>query len=287
MTFLETRQRIAEILGVDSTDTTSDANATMINKLKEWVNARYRAISGSRTWNWLIKDSITQTVVEITTGTVTATTDSTTITFSSAPAVSVAQWYIQFSDSNDWYQISTHTAAVTTAVLANVFVGTTSSTLTYTLRKVYYSLPTDVSSVLDIKQARDGISLQYISARQLDYLVARRPRTGEPQYYSIVGLDPTVAATATKQYRVEFYPSPNLRMNLNVRYYHVVAELSADTDVPFTPEAAKIEYLSLDSAPVKLPIQRRLFQNTPNLPSATDPENKAAEPKPPDADIAA
>jgi len=72
MTFLEVRQRIAEIIGVDSTDTTTDANATMVNKLKEWVNSRYRAICGSRAWNFLIKDAIIQTTTEITTGTVTA-----------------------------------------------------------------------------------------------------------------------------------------------------------------------------------------------------------------------
>lgn len=236
MTFLEIRQRIAEQLGIDSADTTTDSNATIANKLKEWVNSRYRALAAKRTWNWLIKDAIIQTTTEITTGTVTATLASTTITFSSGPTPSVAQWFIQFSSSDDWYQITSHTAAATTATLANAYLLTTSSTLTYTLRKVYYPMPTDVGRILNIKQTRDDISLKYIAPRLLDRLVADRTRSGEPEFYSIAGLDPSVAATATKQFRLEFYPVANVAMNLNIRYYQVLAELSADTDIPFIPE---------------------------------------------------
>lgn len=231
MTFLEIRQRVAEIIGVDSTSTTTDANATMVNKLKEWVNARYRVICASRKWNWLLKDGIVQTTTEITTGTVTATTDVTTITFSSGPTPSVAGWFIQFSDSEDWYLISAHTATQTGATLANAFLGTTSSTLTYTLRKVYYTLPSDIGAILSVKQTRDDVKLRYISPRQLDNLIPDRDRTGEPEFYSIVGLD------SSQLYKVEFYPVPNVRMNIIVRYYQVAAEMSADGDTPLIPEA--------------------------------------------------
>lgn len=235
MTFLEIRQRVAEILGVDSTDTTTDANATMVNKLKEWVNARYRYLAGRRSWNWRLQDTIIQTVEEITTGTVTATNASTTITFSSGPTPSVAKWFIQFSDTDDWYEITSHTAAATTAVLANAYLGTTSSTLTYTLRKVYYSLPSTVGKILNAKQTRDDVSLRYISPRQIDYFVPDRTQVGEPQYYSITGLDQTIAATADQKYRVEFYPVPNDTMNINFRHYAIPAELSADGDIPIFP----------------------------------------------------
>ncbi len=230
MTFLEIRQRIAEQLGLDSSDTTTDNNATMVNKLKEWVNARYRAIAASRSWNWLIKDAILQTTTEITTGTVTATLASTTITFSSAPAVSVAGWFIQFSSSDDWYLISAHTAAQTGATLANAYILTTSSTLTYILRKAYYVLPTDTHKILSMKQTRSDIPLRYIAPRMLDQLVPDRMRTGEPEFYTISGVD------SSRQYKVEFYPVPNVAMNINIRYYHVVAELSGDSDVPIIPE---------------------------------------------------
>lgn len=231
MTYLKIRQRIAEIIGVDSADTTSDSNATMVNKLKEWVNNRYRALAAKRSWSWLLKDAIIQTTTEITTGTVTATLASTTITFTNAPTPSVVGWFIQFSDSNDWYEIATHTAATTTATLTAAYLGTTSSTLTFRLKKVYYVLPTDTGKILNLKQTRDDISLKYVPARKLDRLVTDRPRSGEPEFYSIVGVD------SSRQYKVEFYPTPSVAMNINARYYRVVAEMSSDSDVPIIPEA--------------------------------------------------
>ncbi len=235
MTFLKIRQRIAEIIGVDSTDTTADANATMITKLKEWVNARYRYLAGRRSWNWRLQDTIIQTVTEITTGTVTATLASTTITFTNAPTPSVAKWFIQFSDTEDWYEISAHTAATTTATLANAYLGTTSSALTYKLRKVYYSLPSTVGKILDAKQTRNDVSLRYVSPRELDHYVPDRTVTGKPCYYSITGLDTSIAATADQKYRVEFFPVADVSMNINFRHYQIPAELSADGDIPLFP----------------------------------------------------
>ena len=232
MTFLEIKQRIAEQLGISSADTTTDANATIAAKLTEWVNARYRVLAGKRSWNWLIKDSIVQTVVDVTTGTVTATLGSANITFSTGPTLSAAGWFIQFSDSNDWYEISTHTAAATAAVMTVPYLGTTSSTLTYVLRKVYYALPTDTNKILNISQHRVwNTTLQYIPARILDQYESLRNSIGRPRFYSISGVD------SSRQYKMELFPTPDVAMNLNVRRYCIVAELSADGDVPVIPEA--------------------------------------------------
>lgn len=232
MTFLEIRQRIAEQLGISSADTTADANATIENKLKEWVNARYRALAGSRSWNWLIKDSIVQTVVDVTEGTVEATNGDATLTFTDGPVLSAAGWFIQFSDSNDWYEISTHTAAATTAEMTTPYLGTTSSTLTYVLRKVYYALPTDTGKILNVSQHRVwNTTLKYLPSRILDQYEWLRDRSGRPRFYSIAGVD------TSRQYKMELLPSPDVAMNLNVRRYCVVAELSADGDFPVIPEA--------------------------------------------------
>lgn len=229
MTFLQIRQRVAEALNVAETDTTTDANATIQAKIKAWINTRYRYICGLRSWVWLLKDSTLQTSIEITTGTVTATLASTTITFTNAPAVSVAGWFIQFSDSDDWYEIASHTAAVATATLANAYIQTTSSTLTYTLRKVYYTLPTDLGKILDLRQSRNKQKLTYIPIRKMDRLVPDRTRTGQPEYYTISGVD------SSGLYRLEFYPVANVKMNVQLRYYRVAAEMSGDSDVPLIP----------------------------------------------------
>lgn len=229
MTYLQIRQRIAELMGQSSTDTTPDANATMQDKLKAWVNDRYKALAGKESWNWLIKDFIVQTVEEITTGTVTATTDSTTITFTSGPAASVTGYFIQFSDTDDWYEIESHTAAATTAVLTKAFLGTTSSSLTYILRKVYYALPSDTGKILNVRQARTKGALHYLPIRQLDLMVPDRTHTGTPEIYTIAGVD------SDRLYKMELYPVPNEKMNIQGRYYRVVSDLSADADIPILP----------------------------------------------------
>jgi hypothetical protein len=233
MTFLETRQRIAELMGLNSADTTADPNATVEEKLKAWVNARYKAIAGSRSWNWLIGDTIIQTVSDITTGTVSVTNANTAITFSSGPAASVAGYFIQFEGSTDWYEISTHTAAATAAVLTVPFLGTTDGTATYILRKVYYALPSNTGKILDVRQSRVwNTKLRYIPARLLDQYFAYRNSTAtRPLFYSINGLD------SSRNYRMELFPIPDTAMNLNVRTYKVVTALSADDDVPLIPEA--------------------------------------------------
>lgn len=231
MTFLEIRQRIAEMLGLSSADTVADDNATLENKFKEWVNARYRVLCGKRQWNWLLKNTILQTSTQITTGTVSISDTSANITFSSGPAVSVAGWFIKFAGSEDWYEISTHTAAATAAVLTVPFIGTTAPTSTYTLRKVYYVLPTDCHQVFDVFETVNDKKLKYLPMRYLDHVVPERTTVSVPDFYTILGVD------SSKQARVEFYPVPDQRMNLWVRYYQTAAEMSSDSDTPLIPIA--------------------------------------------------
>lgn len=229
MTFLEICQRVAEQLGLDSQDAQPDNNGTMEEKVKAWVNDRYSILCAKRSWNWLLKDSIIQTKTEIT-GTATVTVDNTAVTLSSGPAFSVAGWFIKFASSDDWYEISTHTAASTSIVLTVPYLGSSGSSA-YTIRKVYYALPSDINKILTFKQTRDDVSLIYVPARMVDRFIPDRVRSDTPKFYSIVGLD------SSSLYRAEFYPVPNVRMNLNLRYYRTPTTLSADSDTPLLPAA--------------------------------------------------
>ncbi len=232
MTFLEIRQRIAELLGLDSSDNTPDNNATIQEKLKAWVNNRYQALCGKRSWNFLIKDSIVQTVADINTGTVNATQGSADLVFTDAilPA-SVEGYFIQLQDSNDWYELIS-TADTTHATMNVPYLGTTNTISTFTLRKVYYFLPSDTHKILNVCQHRIwNTSLKYIPARILDQYLAYRQATNRPRYYSIAGINDA------KEYKMEIFPTPNIGMNLNVRRYQVATPMVNDTDVPILPEA--------------------------------------------------
>lgn len=232
MTYVKIRKRVAELLGIDSTDTTADNNDTIQDKLKEWVNLRYLSLCGKRSWNFLIKDAIVQTVADITTGTVTATNGSANLVFTSAIVpTSVAGYFIQFSDTTDWYEL-TSTADTTHAVMTVPYLGTTSSTLTFVIRKVYYALPSTMAKILNVSQHRIwNTSLKYIPPRLLDQYLAYRQATNRPRYYSIAGID------SSRQYKMQLFPTPNIAMNLNIRHYQVVTALSSDSDVPVIPEA--------------------------------------------------
>jgi len=232
MTFLELKQRIAEMLALDQTDTEIDTT------LGEWVNDSYRFISGMQRWPWLVTNDIVQTTPDITTGTVSVTNGSSAITFSSAPSDSVANDFrIQFDESDDWYDITAHTAASTAATLSDVYLGTTNAAAPYTLRRVYYTLPSTFDRMINMRQARTDIALKPWDFRFKDKFLPDPTSTGEPNFYEIIGTDPAASTSSQPQFRLVFFPTPNVEMNIDMRFYKEIIKLSAADDVPiFKPQ---------------------------------------------------
>lgn len=208
-------------------DVTNDAT-----KLTAWINSAYQFVSGSYAWPWLLKNGTIQTVTDITTGTVSINAGATSLTFSSAPAVSVAnQYMIKFDDtSNDWYNISSHSAASTSATLASPYLGTSNlSGGSYTLRKVLYSLPSDCDRIIDLRQAITKVKLVPVDARTFDYYLPDPTATADPVYYSTIGLD------SSNAWQVTLYPVPSETINIQVRYLKMITALSSGSDVPVIP----------------------------------------------------
>ena len=226
MTFLNLQTRIAEQLGLDLND--SDT----ATKIKAWINEVYKHICGLENWPWLIKHDTLQTAADITTGTVSVNAGSTALTFSSGPTPSVANdWMIQFADSDDWYDISAHTAGETTATLADAYNADDNlSGGTYTLRRVYYSLPDDCDGVLNIRQFRSPVAIEPVSMIDKMVHLPDPTATGRPYLFHVEGLD------SSNNWRLVFYPTPDDKMNLHVTYLREITELSANDDEPIVPE---------------------------------------------------
>lgn len=220
------RSRISEQVGL-SADLTGSAT-----RYNSWINETYKRVASEAPWPWLLTHDVVQTVAEITTGTVSINSGATALTFSSAPAVSVANDYqIQFSTSDDWYDISAHTAASTSATLADAYTASTNlSSGTYLLRKVFYSLPSDVDRILDVRQSISDTALTYTPIRDFDRVLPDPTSTGDPYIYSIVGLD------SSDNWRIVFYPTADSIINVHVRYYKNITELSANTSQPIFPD---------------------------------------------------
>jgi hypothetical protein len=222
MDFTALKTRVANETGMDLT-----VDDTIV---ASWVNQAYQYISGLFNWQWLFKNYTIQTVADITTGTVSVSAGGTNLTFSSAPTVSVANDYmIQFTTTNDWYFISSHTASSTSAVISVPYVGTSAYSSTYILRKVFYSLASDVDRIVDIRQSITKNKLMYVDARTLDRIIPDVNFVGSPLYYSLLGYD------SSQNWRIGFLPTPNAIINLQVRYYARITELSASTDTPLIP----------------------------------------------------
>lgn len=227
MTFLTLQTRVANEVGLSLSD------ATDLAMIKSWINAAYKAVCGAYNWPWLLKPSTIQTVPDRTTGTVSINAGATTVTFSSAPASSVAnQYMIQFTEvTDDWYEISAHTGGQTTATLAVPFVGSANiSGSPYILRKVRYSLPSDLDRIVDIRQTITDNKLGAIDIRTFDRYLPDPTATGDPLYYAMVGLD------SNKYWQITLYPIPDAIENILLRYLYTPADMTADGDTPVLPE---------------------------------------------------
>lgn len=94
------------------------------------------------TWPWAKsrRPLILELQPKITTGTVTLTQSSESGSFSSAPSVSVAGWYLQVSGRPGVYRIATHTAAATAFELDGAYPDDNASGLSFTVFKLDYEL---------------------------------------------------------------------------------------------------------------------------------------------------
>lgn len=224
MTFLQLQQRVADETGLSIT---TDATA-----IKAWINGAYQQLSGYFNWPWLLTNFTLQTERDITTGTATVSAGGTAVTLSSGPTNSVATNYmIQFTGSSDnWYYISAHVAASTSLTLANAFVGSSNYTAgAYIIRRVFYSLPTTVDRVLDLRQAVTKTPVTGIDASTFDRMLPDPSATGTPEYYYLTG------AASTGAWQLGFFPTPSAVINIQGRGWKTITELSADADLPLIP----------------------------------------------------
>lgn len=225
MTFLTMQQELESRLSVYDLTV-----ATQATKLKRWLNMAVQYICGKRLWPFMLAEEIVQTVTDITTGTVSINAGDTALTFSSAPTVSVQDRYIQLETTNDWYKITSHTAASTSATISPAYVGSSNLTSgTYTVRKLLYTTTTPMMQILDMKQLITPVRLISQSPRGVDFFMPLYYDAGNPYYYVMS------SPTSTGAQQFSFILSPDSVMNIMVRGVKVLSDMSADADTPVIP----------------------------------------------------
>lgn len=224
MDFLTAQKELGAQLGLDYTQTDTAV------LLKRWLNLSYQDIVGDYTWSWLKSREAIAMATDYTTGTVDITAGSTTITFSTAPTASQANRYVQFSSANDWYKITDHTAASTTATISPAYTQTSAlSDGTLTIRTFYYSLSSACEYVISVKEAINYRALKVITAQKFDEGAPFSTTTGTPTTIVLWGQD------SSGYWQFTPYPWPDDVLLLEFRTIKKITELSETTDEPLFP----------------------------------------------------
>ena len=189
---------------LDKSDELTDGSSDFDSQALEFLNRQYQAIwlggqeiepTIKEDWYWLWKHppGVLNLEPAITTGTVAVTNNTTTITFSSAPAASVTGFFLRVTDERDVFRIGAHTAGATSAQLDAAYTGTTNAAASYTLMHLEYDLASDVLALINpLRTTRfnsnedphsiDGIDLNTL---ERDWPLSQLSQ-GVPEKYAVV-----------------------------------------------------------------------------------------------------
>lgn len=141
-------------------------------------------------WSRQYPPGVIRTVDDLTTGTVNVQNGSTAITFSSAPAASVANREIVITGFNEVYRIASHVAGAAAATLDSAYNGTTATAASYTVFQRDYTLATDVNHLESLVVSDGGI---VIPQRDEAWLREHRPDPPSaqwpPEYFARIDQD--------------------------------------------------------------------------------------------------
>lgn len=150
----------------EQTDGTSDFEAQALIEL----NRAYRAIwmgggefvpEMNEPWLWLKKDppGVLTILPVVKAGSVAVVNNSASITFSIAPAASVAGYFFKTDDSRAAFRVVSHTGGATAATLDSVYTGDSNSAATFRVMKLEYDLATDLlRPISPFRVQAEGIS---------------------------------------------------------------------------------------------------------------------------------
>lgn len=244
LTFADIVAAVREHLGLQS----SDLSAT--NKIKRFVNMYYiDEVVPFKRWPWLAKTSSVVHKAYYSTGRASVTPESTTVTLSIAPNVSLGSfkdYKFSVNGSGKVYTISAHTAASTSITLSGAFQESLNAIAEYKIWRDRFNLPTDAKETVELWHAEQGKTLTAEGPQGLRKLEATDPKCeGFPTHYSTTDFyDPSSSTgeTESDRYRqVRIWPAINATpVTINFDYIQEVTELNDDADEPVLPVSDRI-----------------------------------------------
>lgn len=225
--------RILEELKIPSTD------GTTLARIKQDINMIYLnhvVPFKPRAWWWLeVKDEIV-TPVKVNTGTVAVAAGGTTLTFSSAPASDLDNYYFKADGYPHIIKIASHTAASTTATLETAWPDTALTTSGFKCWKDFASLDSNIKDVVQVMHDRRSTPCELVANVRFDERRGRCPDIeGPPVLMNVFDFD----SSGNRQLR--WFPACwESKTILHVTGRQEATELSADADEPLMPVEDRI-----------------------------------------------
>lgn len=165
-------------------------NADHRLRTTEYVNFSIDAIWRAANWEFRKKNAQLMIEPSITTGTCSYTKLGRTVTFVGITVESNWQGrYFVPKDSSSQYKIIQVDTALNTITTDTPIIDNSASGKEYTVWKRFYSLKSDVDTLVDIRRWDGGGSLVYKSDPKLSQNFANIGEEGSPYYFSIQGID--------------------------------------------------------------------------------------------------
>ncbi len=198
------------------------------------LNRSYQHLLDANPWSFLKGESLIVTVAPHTTGTVTVTQGSATVSGAGTLwTAAMAGRFFRTQDSFTFYKVSSVDAALQTLTLESTYALATAALQPYTLFQYQYAKPADCKDILGI---RYDSNLGERTKAWIDTLEPDRNSTGQPQYW--INFNDTT---------LELWPVPDAIYKLRVWYNKLVPDMSAESDVCVLPERVVVAHAVLAS----------------------------------------
>jgi hypothetical protein len=192
-----------------------------LTTIGNFINKRYQQLLKAWQWSFLKGYANLQLVAPYSTGTVSVTNSSTTVTGSGTSWTSaMAGRHFRLGSAIPFYKISAVVSA-TEITLASAYGGDTATGQTYEIFQHIYSLASDVREISKIVY---DLALIEKSVEWIERNDPYRSISGTPLFYADRGID------ASGYRQVEIHPYPSDDYVLRCSYWKSVSNLSADTD---------------------------------------------------------
>lgn len=179
---IRTFEDICEAIREELQFSSSDSNR--VSRVERDVNAILQEVAATKNWWWLNGSETLTLPAYISTGTVTVTAGSSTLTFTDAPSPSCRGYLFAVDGYQEIYRIESHAAGATTAKLDALFNGSTDSDATFKIWRDRIPLPTDCKETLAVYHDHHALTLNAKGLQEYRRIVALNPRCeGKPNYY--------------------------------------------------------------------------------------------------------